>query len=290
MLSILNRSQKASTTAELMDAESICVVFNIVNHESLVAASMLHDVLKRRGDNAVLLDIRDALVRSETYIWVGCGDEFDLMKYYGTNITRKSLTAMVKNSIFIDNTADPDSWLINEGMVVKVAELAELSMPTTEKIRIGTDSVTFRKWAITSMMYHNNGLDKVEYFAYSELLNMCYLRYHGMEYSDTPLENFSPRSVREADIEALEAKHAITNKALTRKVHEVNHGGRAFAHITSMGPDVYNLIRRLNMAKKSFIHASESFLCGVVFSNAHIEGMAFSDHFRLSLSTDNTSS
>lgn len=287
MLSILNWNQKESTAAELMAAENICIVFNIINHESLVAASMLHDAVKRRGDNAVLLDIRDALVRSDTYVWVGCGDEFDLMKYYGTNISRKSLTAMIKNSIFIDNTAEADSCLISEGMVVKAADLAELVVSGSDKIHIGNDLVTFRKWALTSMMYHSNGLDKTEYFAYSELLNTCYLRYHGMEYSDVSLESFSPRSIRDEAVE--EAKHAITNKALTRKVHEVNHGGRGFAHITSMGPDVYNLIRRLNMAKKNFIHASESFLCGIVFSNAHVETMAFSDHFRMILSTDKTS-
>jgi len=288
MLSLLNWNQKESTAAELMNAENICIVFNIVNHESLVAASMLHDVLKRRGENAILLDIRDALVRSNTYVWVGCGDEFDLMKYYGTNISRKSLITMVKNSIFIDNTAEADSCSISEGMVVKAAELAELVIPDSGKIRIGNDSVTFRKWALTSMMYHNNGLDKTEYFTYSELLNRCYLRYHGMEYSDAPLESFSPGSIRDEAVE--EAKHAITNKALTRKVHEVNHGGRGFARITSMGPDVYNLIRRLNMAKKNFIHVSESFLCGVIFSNAHVETMAFSDHFRMLLSTDRTAS
>ncbi len=283
MLSILNRGKKQSV-AELLSADSICIIFNLVNHEALIAASMLHDVLVERGNKATLLDIRNALVAADTYIWVGCGDEIDLIQYYsGTNYSKKQLGEIMQNSLFVENTAEADSVAISDGMVVKAAELAE-ALPFAEGQILTTPVITFRRWAVASMEFHSNDIEKELYYAYSELLSVCYMRYHGMEFSDRSLNSYSPTTMR--DIEMLEAKHAITNKALTKKVHEVKYGNRVFSHITSMGPDIYNLIRRLNMAKKLFMHVSESFSGGVIFSNANFETMKFTDHFRMALTTD----
>lgn len=283
MLSILNRSQKR-TVSELMSAESITVVFNLVNHESLVAASMLHDALVERSNKATLLDIRDALVLADTYVWVGCGDEIDLIQYYtGAGYSKKQLGEIMQSSLFVENTAEADSVAISDGMIVKAAELAE-SLPSVNDKILSTPVITFRRWAIASMQFHSNEIEKELYYAYSELLNVCYLRYHGMEFSDRPLNSYSPTALR--DVEMLETKHAITNKALTKKVHEVKYSNRVFSHITSMGPDIYNLIRRLNMAKKLFMHVSESFSGGIIFSNANFETMKFTDHFRMALTTD----
>ncbi len=72
-----------------LNEANICVVFNMVDHVSILAATIFACFMRSGSSNVTMVDIRDVIPETcDLYYWIDCGDFEAFMKYYTNGGTR----------------------------------------------------------------------------------------------------------------------------------------------------------------------------------------------------------
>ena len=251
---------------------TVAVIFNLVNHASLMAA-VLYTLARREFEEVTitLIDIRDWLPTDmDQYVWVGVSGPALYKQYHqataGQNATptinRAWCDELVKKSICIDEVDSPQQLSLDT-----VIGQALVSFPGT----IDTSPIKskyhalFVQFAVLSQSFMKDTIEVDNYCAYYAALDLAHSMYFGefVELADfqeisqhlsAPLAEFNETQKRMA-------------KTLSHKLHEVWIEGYRVQKITTTGVDVYNLIRRIGLSKKAFVHVSAGSYGPVVYSD-----------------------
>ena len=250
--------------------KSVAVIFNLANHSSLIAAALY--VLARRAIepevSVILVDIRDRLPMDvDQYVWVDAGgpEVFrDYCKQNATAITDPSATkvwcrTLEDKSVVFTTEEDSKGLLMNMSVGQGLAHLGGTDI-------VG-DSLTslFIKYGILGYEFSLNNIEVHRYCIYYAALEIAYSVYLG---HDVGLNDFTRTlELPEEICDGFDASQKRASKAMVYKSRETTIDDHTVQYITALGPDVFNIIRRIKLAKKPFVHMTTGSYGQVVYSD-----------------------
>ena len=243
-----------------VDVKKIAVVANIADQASLVAATLYTLVKRQKGEQSVqLIDIRDAFPEADQYVWIDCGSASHLKEYFAgfVQASQASQSAqkawydgVVKKSLHIH--ARPQS---GEELDPTCSVIGQVIYRLVEEELLQPDEIgSYMRLAVLSTNFHTDKIEKEDCITFYDILELAYQHYLGHPLTVGGFILTAPPSQLEIDL-FVDHQKAV-NQALVSKVREIIVGGRSVHYLTTVGPEVYGLIRRLRLAKKDFIHMS----------------------------------
>lgn len=259
MFGFLNTTSAPSSTTEILSKGKIAVIFNLPDHESLLAAAMASLLLKEKAE-VILSDIRDPLPESESYLWIGCGNQTSLSGYYADQLDRKDLATVFSSSVFIMRPVK-ERIELEDGLIFQVSDALEDA---------GVDSVAMKRWAIVSLNWFSSDLAQELVVPYYEVLAKASSLYTG---DDVSLSEFTAISQEcsESELRDFEQRQVKINKTIARKVRQIPLGDKIFHMVTGLSDDIYGILRRLSLAKKSILHLSMGSYGMVLYSDKPVD-------------------
>lgn len=243
-----------------MEVKKIAVIANIANQASLVAATLYTLVKRQKGEQAVqLIDIRDAFPTVDQYVWIDCGDTTHLKEYFAGFVQASPASqsaqkawyeTVVRKSLHIHAKAqsgeelDPTCSVIGQ----TIYRLVEEGLLVEEEIG------SYMRLAVLSTAFHTDKIEKEDCITFYDMLELAYQHYLGHPLTIGGFILTSSPSQLEIDL-FVDHQKAV-NQALVSKIREIIVGGRLVHYLTTVGPEVHGLIRRLRLAKKDFLHMS----------------------------------
>lgn len=253
------------------EIKKVAVIANIVDQSSLLAATLYTLVKRRHGEQEVcLVDIRDAFPEADQYVWMDCGSPSHLKEYFmgllqvqGTHqaAQRAWYDTVIKKSLHLTSlpaqTEDPDPacTVIGHALYQLVKE------GLLQEDEIGP----YMRFSVLSIAFHTDKIEKEDVVAFYDLLEMAYQYYLGQNLS---LEHFLHSSApAQLEVDLFIEHQKAVNRAMVSKVREIVVGHRSVHYVTTVGPEVHGLIRRLRLAKKEFIHMSMGSYGSVLYAS-----------------------
>lgn len=244
--------KKEMTNIDLLRADNQVVVFDLPNHESLIAATFYKLMVEETGRKVTLSDIRDPLPIGDVYIWISLGDRNDLFNFFGSKIQICEIRKIFNKSFFIP-------W---QNPIHETAKLPEVAAYSASVLH---------KWQIAATLYkqlpeQTDAFDHDEIVGYYKLIKAAYRAYSMNTVTGEEILAIN-RGATEAEVGAFNEELQAINKVLSRKTLEMNFLRQAFIHTTVLDESVYMLLRRLWMARKKFVHYSAGVYGTVTFTN-----------------------
>lgn len=256
------KKKKDALDVEMLEAQHQVVVFNLLDHESVIAANLYK--ASTPLCNVKLLDIRDPILPAEAYLWLGVGTRETLTNYYRKSINPEQLHAAMEHSVFIDRP----------GLMGKLSALVvERNGGGIEKTPL------LAKWNISAQGFYLNDGEVGRLVRYYQVLDLCHNAHaSGSDASD----EIVAMSVEagEAEIEAFYAKQRLINKGLANKIRHINYpvvdnGVVSFIQFATLDNVAYSIIRRSLSTGKNFIHQSMGVYGQVIYGNRQVAKSMF---------------
>lgn len=241
---------------------SIAVVFNIADHESLVAATLTHLVHLWKGARSEMVDLRDPLPIVDKYIWVGTGDNKKFLEGHRQfEKNRAFLRYLLARSISVKEMGgsdiDPSVTLI--GQAYRMLEELE-GLDLEEWVR-----PVFMKLSTLSRTWTKSEAELEDLGVYSSVLSLCHSHYRGHILRLTDIETcFSSGKDKEQDYLDIQKRVA---RSISKKSSNVQVQGRTVLYFSDLGEEVYSMIRRMCLSKRDFLHVSNGTYGNVVYSS-----------------------
>lgn len=265
-------SQK-KVSVEIPPAKSVAVIFNLANHVSLLAATMYATTMKERTSLEVhLVDIRDIFPEVDRYVWVDCGTTDDFRDYYG-QMAKNAYSDAWKIKALIDKMAA--SSIIISPMVRQHRTIEETTIGKVffllyeEDIVTLNDRSTFARYAISSEEWLLASMEASSAASYSAALQWCYHRYIGKPLTLKDFKLLLSEPSEEA-LEEYKQEQKEINRVISTRCRMASAGNLDFHYVVTTGPEVYGVIRRIAMAKKNYLHASEGSFGRVLYASMPI--------------------
>lgn len=262
MLKSLKNLFRPESSVVKKQVSTLGVVFNSVNHTSLLAAVFTAIILEQKAKIKVfLIDVRDAFQEADMYLWLDAGDITKSKDYLlfkskdgATRESYRPRIQIIESSIFLGRRPGAAPISADETVLGRACDFIQenYGMIADE------DRTLFYRWAMVGERW-NTEIGRSftnEAAAYSHLLQCCYLFYCGNELTyDNIRQHPFEVSNEEGQIYVQEQK--IFGKAMVRRCRYVFVDGVGFHYLNTTGPEVYGLIRRISIANQNFIHVTE---------------------------------
>lgn len=240
--------------------KATCVIMNLANHESLVAASLTTKTLRDIPENELdvtLIDIRDVIPDVDQYIWIGCGKQEDVEDYLHGQLPKEEFKRIIANSAFLNRDAETrEKAVYKDGLVYQAREA----------IKALTEDSRMMRWCITAMNFYGNNLAPDEVAQYYRLLWACHEQYMYGTQPDSSILEWSPMA-GDQTLAEFQVQMKDLNRALSNRTRDCSLGDSGVVQLNTLGKDVYVLLRRLSLGKKDFIHTSMGAYGVIVHTN-----------------------
>lgn len=250
------------------------IIFNLYDHESLTAASLLKLAFKEAFPYELyeIVDIRDKITEADHYIIVGCGDVDEITSYYSTLLTKSEIKEVIKRSFIFAHDAGDEGIMgtlhYKTGKYFSELQGEDDIGPTWKKITA---------WALSAANYHTLAISSDGLRHYESMIISCYNAY--VTGCSTIEENI-PGNPNEIRLEAMgnysaalrrRSKYATSSREMTlvasRKTREFYNGMMDYTLVSDTSPCLYNLLRRLSLSKRSWFHSTIGLYKEVLFTN-----------------------
>ena len=269
-LSIPFFRKKEEVKAEI---KSVVVMFNIVNHASLIAAVLYATLLRERSSlDVTLVDIRDVIPRTaDKYVWMDCGYFEDFKVYFeaaamNNSKARNWAMDMKDKAVFLVSTKANDRTVIDTVIGMAYEEIEK------DEITSLDDRLLFSRYAVLSEAWLTNGIDAESATAYALALQWCYHHYLGKVMTVETLRDLLRSNSNEVE-EYLQDQKAF-NRAMGSRCRPITIANRSAMYITSTGPEIFGIIRRIALTKQEFIHVTEGSYARVVYASLAVPDTA----------------
>jgi len=249
---------------------TIAVIFNLANHASLMAATLFVMVHRFMDEtvSVVLVDIRDRLPQEmDQYVWIDAGGPDVFTTYCQQNATAISNPSAIKlwckrleeYSIVLTTEEDTKGLLSNTSMGKAITLLGGVDC-------IGESlHMLLTRYGLLSQEFMQTNIDVWNYCKYYAALEAAYNFYMGHDVGVTDISK--ALAIPEEVCEGFDASQKRVSKAMVFKSRETIIDNRTVQYITALGPDIFNIIRRIRLAKKPFVHMSTGSYGQVVYSD-----------------------
>lgn len=261
MFGNLFKKKEERTPVEMLEAQHQCVIFNLLDHESVVAATLYKASTPLA--NVTLVDVRDPLHPADTYVWLGLGSREQLTDFYSVALMPQQLNEVMENSVFIERP----------GLMKKLSDLVAERSGGVEK------NPLLSKWSISADLFHDNSPEIERIVRYYAALDMCHRAY---AHCGDAAEELSTMTLEASpvEVEEFKEKQREINKSLARKIRFITYPTKdssihPFHQFTSMDSICYSLIRRCVTCNKNFLHTSMSVYGQIVYSNKRFDKQSF---------------
>jgi len=250
---------------ELLETQHQVVVFNLLDHESVVAANLYK--ASTPFSNITLIDIRDPILPAESYLWLGVGNRESLTNYYRKSVHPEQLQSAMDHSVFIER---PDLMSKLSDMVVK------RNGGSIEK------SPLLAKWNISAQKFYQNDGEVGRLVRYYQVLDMCHKAHAAGSDASDDIINMSVEA-GEAEVDAFYAKQRLINKGLANKIRHISYpvadnGLVSFIQFATLDNVAYSIIRRSMSTGKNFIHQSMGVYGQIIYGNRRFDKAVFERH------------
>lgn len=251
------KKEESSNGAEV---RSVCVIFNLINHASLMAAVLYATVLEERTALDVhLVDIRDVFPDdADAYVWFEAGTMEEYRAYYVSQYSAAKITpgpelmkgfdAIEAKSTYVFEDTRQD-MLVDDTVIGKA--FREL---TDFEIINQSERTLFSKYAVLSMGWLQQSSEPSDVVAYHEALQWCYHRYCGKPMTIADLKQLS--TVSEEKVEEYIRDQKNVNRSIAQRCKSAYVDGKFVYYLTATGSEIYGIIRRIRVTKNDFIHCS----------------------------------
>lgn len=252
---------------------SIAIVFNIVNHASLMAAMLVGCFLRERTDLEIsMIDIRDNIpMNASFYIWLDAGEHDDFRSYMeGAAINnvqlRKWVMELKDRSLFLNSTKTQDRG-VADTIIGQAYDFLEQSYTAGLD-----DRLLFSRYAVVSEEWLGNNIDAETASSYSEALQYSYYHYLGKELTLEILQSLL--SPKEEKMAKYQADQKLFNRAMASRCRVRVIVGRTVQYLTATGPEVYAIVRRIALTRQEFMHVTEGSYGHVVYASISLPDAA----------------
>lgn len=290
---------------EHMTQSSICVIFNAVDHVSILAATLFAMLLRFLSTNKVtMVDIRDVIPETcDRYYWIDCGDFEAFVNYYTNGGVRMAslskeskawIHQLKDHSRFINGVRSfsPDS---SESPAMTADILLEI-LGEYDYSDMATKLLGLSKYA--SINWLSNNISDMATAKFDTLLTLLHEHYNRCEHMDISLCTDMLMKISEAGNNTTNSNQVVKisedsgrlnadETCLVRystwqkraagtialKARDVNLGGKFFKYTTDMSSLVYSMLRRMSISGNKFIHVSHGAYGTIVYSNAPLDGV-----------------
>ena len=295
---LLKSRQQQEENTSTSTKKKVVVVMNIVDHVSLVNASIFSKIWAAvcPEDTVVLIDIRDLIPEDgDKYFWVEVGDYRSFLDYYadcgrGYSLLSSENKVWLDNlrniSVFVNGDRRPASTVCEERTQFTLLQhippsehSAELSTVLMSNGFVGSswllsdipDVTTAQYWSVLQMLfgsYHGAPITLENIARVSNYDgNEHYEQWHEMLLKAngvTPPNPGSKGAMLKSYVELQKNQSAI----ISLRQKTINLNGKYFLYMNDMSRIVYASIRRAALAGKNYIHVSEGMYGRVIFTNS----------------------
>lgn len=257
----ISKGSKVLKPVELLEMHHQCVIFNIIDHESVVAANLYKASTPLA--NVTLVDVRDPILPADSYLWLGLGNRDQLTAFYEKSIPHDQLTEIMNNSVFIERP----------GLMGKLSEIVTERNGGIEKAPL------LSKWKLSADLFHSNSKEVERIVRYYEVLKMCHNAHvRGGDASDE-IASISSETDLDA-VEKFKEDQKDINKGLAKKIRFITYpvkdtGVLPFHQFSTMDNVAYSIIRRCMSAGKNYLHQSMGVYGQIVYSNKRFDQGTF---------------
>lgn len=262
MLGIFRNKKEIKTDAEKLEELHQVVVYNLMDHESVVAANLYK--ASTPLCNITLVDIRDPILPAESYLWLGVGTRAALSAYYEKSVTPEQLSEVMDASVFIE----------------RPGLMSKLSAIVVERNGGGIEkSPLLSKWNISARIFHENSKELERIVRYYEVLDTCHEAHAAGTDASDEITMLGVEASNE-EIERFYVKQKRLNKGLANKIRHItypvkNGGTLPFIQFTTLDNVAYTIIRRAMSTGKNFLHQSMGVYGQVIYSNKLFDHSVF---------------
>lgn len=257
ILKLINFPRKASKEIT-HEVRTMVVISNLVDHASFLA-SVLYTLAKRELSNIVvqLVDIRENIPGdADAYLWLDAGTEKGF-KGYCQDIVSAGVRSseargwychIMERSTFLQAVDSEDRT--PEASIIGLA-YAKLQQEHEDASRYRS---VFMRHAVVSEVFLTDQLVTEDCCAYYDALKIAYRVHVGelVEFDDFLDALYSTQE----RVIAFTHEQKQFSRVISQKFRELIVGGSATHYLTSVGPDIWNMLRRITLSKKQFVHAS----------------------------------
>lgn len=260
-------------------------VFNLADHESLMAAACVATAATAIGQGAIevaMVDIRDELPEHFDGIdWCRAGGPDNYIGYHGLNSEKvsslKSYYEKIKASSSVwenDDINHHEPW--ERPAITAIGKLAT-SLRNSNQI----DEEMFKFFMAVaghSVEFHSTNMDADRCCAYYKLLKRAHEMYQSRPGSLVLTPDLL--EVSSEELEMFKKSQAFFNKAISKKIRFMTVRDTQFFQIVDLTAEVYGIIRRLEMSGKNWLHRSIGLYGPVFYSNLKLpKGIGFVDNY-----------
>lgn len=238
------------------------IIFNLGDHQSLLAAVLTSLVLKKYGHYVILQDIRDAFQGDvDILTLIGVGDLDDYQNYY-QNFLKNRSSILEEKALFKRLESHHTSLMEGDGQSLLHNAIENLLM------RFPEDRDINRMWrfVIPAECFYSREMDAISLERYLRVLKLAYGTYLGHETTLGEIIDLEPMLDEHSALVSLKDMRPAFESFRSR-MEEVIHDGMSYLMLTSIGPDIYQMLRRVKLARREFIHATTGMYGQVVFSS-----------------------
>lgn len=277
---------KKSKKEQKKEIKSVAVVFNIIDHESLVASTIANMVLTANGIKTHMVDIRDVFPITDLYLWIEAGTKESFKNYLTGNMVScfksdawSSTEDILKKSIFLQTGNLTNGICFEETVAGKLYEfLKDRGFITQDDRKIFSQpAVLAYRWN-HELSGANDGEEAASYHA---TVLACYSYYNGKKIEIPDLLKLMEPSQEATDSYFREQKDFGT--AMTRRCRYVAVNGQGMQYLTMTGPEVYGVIRRIILSKQKYCHVSEGSYGSIIYGTASISDKILKDRATFNL-------
>ena len=257
---------------EQKEVKTIAIVFNVVNHASLVAATLADVSLSKAGIVTTMVDIRDVFPVADLYLWLDAGDKTTFENYMKSVVIGDPLRDVYSDvkeisgkSIFLTSELKQEAMFENMICGKLFGWLFEKSYVAETQQRVFTRlAMTGSNW-LSGLGGKNDGIEVASYY---QVLQMCYRHYVGIKTNDKILELVMEGSG--IDPEEYKLRQKEFGLAMSKRCRYVSVLGQGMQYLTMTGPEVFGIVRRISLSKQHYCHVSEGSYGTIIFASATI--------------------
>lgn len=257
---------------EVKEVKSIAVIFNVVDHASLMAAVLTDICLNKAGMKTHLVDVRDVFPVADLYLWLDAGNCETFKTYMKTSIIGchqdgiyYAANEVLKRSVF-SHSSLKDEKNFEDTITGKAFNfLIDGGYASIE------DRTAFARTAMVGIEWLkglNHKDSGIEAAAYYNCLQKAYSHYIGQKLTLADIVQTLEGSEKEA--EEYSRKQKEFGLAISRRCRHIDIHGRGTQYLTMTGPEVYGVIRRIALTKQDYCHVSEGSYGTVLFASLEI--------------------
>lgn len=267
------------------NVKTVGIVFNAINHESLMASVLTDIVLSRSGLETKMIDIRDVFPDADQYLWLEAGTSTLFKNYMKSDLLGRHQEGMyqgtlgiLRKSIFF--TSDlTDERKFDETLSGKVYEfLISKTYATEDDLKAFTRIAMLGLEWLTGLNCQKSAIDAA---AYHDCLQKAYSHYTGEALTIKDIVSMAEGDENSAALYSQKQKEF--GLAISRRCRYIILNGTGMQYLTTTGPEVYGVIRRISLAKQDFCHVSEGSYGPVIYASVGIPDAVFKERTAFNL-------